>query len=211
MSQLRFGFLWGAVWVCLFVLVVGPWWVGLFGSGSYPLIRLFEFIQGDLCLSAHIAPVPVQKKKTVGAFCFAPLTSAQTKLCHIGCWDRFGLGWRVSFVFRVACPANQQSFHSSCDDLGPWRPSVEKKSGDSRAEGGFWSELHCPQSHIFHLGPSGSVVCASSRPKEVRSLVVAPATAMVDRPVSMAKAATECARCQFWLPHKDLSRQIDTM
>ena len=61
MSQLRFGFLWGAVWVCLFVLVVGPWWVGLFGSGSYPRIRLFEFIQGDLCLSAHIAPVPVQK------------------------------------------------------------------------------------------------------------------------------------------------------
>ena len=62
MSHLRFGFLWGAVWVCLFVLVVGPWWVGLFSSGSYPLIRLFEFIQGDLCLSAHIAPVPVQKK-----------------------------------------------------------------------------------------------------------------------------------------------------
>ena len=29
--------------------------------GSYLLSFLFEFIQGDLCLSAHIAPVPVQK------------------------------------------------------------------------------------------------------------------------------------------------------
>jgi len=64
MSQLRFGFLWGAVWVCLFVLVVGPWWVGLFGSGSYPLIRLFEFIQGDLRLGTHSARTRAKKPTT---------------------------------------------------------------------------------------------------------------------------------------------------
>ena len=52
--------------MCLFVLLFGPWWFGLFGSGSYPLIRLFEFIEGDLCLSARIAPVPVPKKNGKG-------------------------------------------------------------------------------------------------------------------------------------------------
>ena len=32
--------------------------------GSYLFSYLIEFKQGDLCLSAHIAPVPVQKKKS---------------------------------------------------------------------------------------------------------------------------------------------------
>ena len=34
----------------------------LFGSGSYPLIRLFEFIQGDLCLGTHSARTRAKKK-----------------------------------------------------------------------------------------------------------------------------------------------------
>ena len=63
MSQLRFGFC--LLWVLgLFVWfgVLVFWLLCLFCSGSYLLIPLFEFIYGDLCLSAHIAPVPVQKK-----------------------------------------------------------------------------------------------------------------------------------------------------
>ena len=48
---------------CLFwcwLSVVGP----LLGQARI-FSLLFEFIQGDLCLSAHTAPIPVQKKITI--------------------------------------------------------------------------------------------------------------------------------------------------
>ena len=74
MSQLRFGF------VCL-----GGWLVWLFWGlvfcylfrwfWSYFLFRLFEFIYGDLCLSAHIAPLPVQKKYRRAATLIVPKRS----------------------------------------------------------------------------------------------------------------------------------------
>ena len=44
------------------VLFVGLCLVCLTGSGSYLLTPFLEFISGDLCLSAHTAPLPVQKK-----------------------------------------------------------------------------------------------------------------------------------------------------
>ena len=46
---------WGLCLVVVFVAVLCCY------SGSYLFSFLFEFNQGDLCLSAHIAPVPVQK------------------------------------------------------------------------------------------------------------------------------------------------------
>ena len=62
MSLIRFGwFVGGFVGVWLFACVWFFLLLRRFGSGSYFLTPLFEFIQGDLCLSAHTAPVPVQK------------------------------------------------------------------------------------------------------------------------------------------------------
>ena len=73
MSLPRSGLVLGVV--CLFgaccVLFGGLWLVCLSGSGSYLLTPFIEFISGDLCLSAHTAPLPVQKKLAAWGECFA--------------------------------------------------------------------------------------------------------------------------------------------
>ena len=69
LSHISSGYEPASVRVCLFgglvcLVVLGFWcFVVCFGcSGSYLLFRFLEFKCGDLCLSAHIAPLPVQKK-----------------------------------------------------------------------------------------------------------------------------------------------------
>ena len=70
-----------------FVCSFGVWVLFSF-SGSYLLSYLIEFNQGDLCLSAHIPPVPVQKETSRGTMCAG---SAQVTLVelrgsyHAGC------------------------------------------------------------------------------------------------------------------------------
>ena len=68
------------IFVCLGVLCcfLGLFGFGfllarLFSSGSYLLTPFTEFIPGDLCLSAHTALVPVQKKQLVALLLVAQL------------------------------------------------------------------------------------------------------------------------------------------
>ena len=93
-------------WCCLLVLgcvVVcfgGLWLVCLSGSGSFLLAPFIEFTSGDLCLSAHTAPSPVQKKKVTNILgrSFTQPTSFLIFIPHMNHLHEYGR--RVGMVPR---------------------------------------------------------------------------------------------------------------
>ena len=96
-----------------------PWGEGrdsFVSPGSYLLSYLIEFNQGDLCLSAHIAPVPVQKKGGRGGTC-----------CCLAAHDGYHcmVATTLFLTFRYFGDSDRKcsglpQIATACQTLSPW-------------------------------------------------------------------------------------------